>query len=122
MKNGFLGTNNSFHCGVNTIGIDEVSNAANEYREYQVALDRYCRSTHAIEFPRIPGPPRERGPFQRRPITFHKEVSDEHTQSPPDRTITVTTRGRICLGRRKLNLSVVFAGQNVGVKEVSDKI
>ena len=30
--------------------------------------------------------------------------------------------GRICLGRRKINLSVVFAGQNVGVKEVSDKI
>src|SRR5580658_6916496 len=39
-----------------------------------------------------------------------------------DRTITVTTCGRICLGRRKINLSVVFAGQNVGVKEVSDKI
>ena len=39
-----------------------------------------------------------------------------------DRTITVTSCGRICLGRRKINLSVVFAGQNVGVKEVSDKI
>ena len=26
------------------------------------------------------------------------------------------------LGRRKINLSTVFAGQNVGVKEVSDKI
>src|ERR1700733_9619121 len=39
-----------------------------------------------------------------------------------DRTITVTSCGRICLGRRKINLSIVFAGQNVGVKEVSDKI
>jgi len=39
-----------------------------------------------------------------------------------DRTITVTHCGRICLGRRKINLSTVFAGQNVGVKEVSDKI
>ena len=39
-----------------------------------------------------------------------------------DRTITVTQCGRICLGRRKINLSTVFAGQNVGVKEVSDKI
>jgi putative transposase len=39
-----------------------------------------------------------------------------------DRTITVTRCGRICLGRRKINLSVVFAGQNVGVKEVADKI
>jgi hypothetical protein len=34
----------------------------------------------------------------------------------------VTTCGGICLGRRKINLSVVFAGQFVGVKEVSDKI
>src|SRR5438105_6122162 len=39
-----------------------------------------------------------------------------------DRTITVTQCGRICFGRQKINLSTVFAGQNVGVKEVSDKI
>jgi Homeodomain-like domain len=30
--------------------------------------------------------------------------------------------GRICLGRRKSSLSKVFAGQNVGIKEISDKI
>jgi putative transposase len=39
-----------------------------------------------------------------------------------DQTITVTQCGRICFGRRKINLSTVFAGQNVGIKEVSDKI
>ncbi len=39
-----------------------------------------------------------------------------------DRTITVTHCGRICFRRRKINLSTVFAGQNVGVKEVSDRI
>ena len=39
-----------------------------------------------------------------------------------DRTLTVTQCGRICFGRRKINLSTVFAGQNVGVKEVSDRI
>jgi putative transposase len=39
-----------------------------------------------------------------------------------DRTITITQCGRICIGRRKINLSTVFAGQNVGVKEISDKI
>src|ERR1700681_3430033 len=39
-----------------------------------------------------------------------------------DRTITVTNCGRICVGRRKINLSIVFAGQNVGIKEVSDKV
>lgn len=39
-----------------------------------------------------------------------------------DRTVTVTTCGRICMGRRKINLSIVFAGQNVGIREVADKI
>ena len=39
-----------------------------------------------------------------------------------DHTITVTQCGRICYGRRKINLSTVFAGQNVGIKEVADKI
>ena len=39
-----------------------------------------------------------------------------------DRTITVTQCGRICIGRRKINLSGVFAGQNVGIKEVAEKI
>jgi putative transposase len=39
-----------------------------------------------------------------------------------DKTVTVTRCGRICFGRQKINLSVVFAGQNVGVKEVADKI
>jgi len=39
-----------------------------------------------------------------------------------DRTITVTNCGRICIGRRKINLSHVFAGQNGGIKEVSEQI
>jgi putative transposase len=39
-----------------------------------------------------------------------------------DRTITVTNCGRICIGGRKINLSHVFAGQNVGIKEVAEKI
>jgi putative transposase len=39
-----------------------------------------------------------------------------------DRTLTVTQCGRLCIGKRKINLSTVFAGQNVGVKQVSDRI
>ena len=39
-----------------------------------------------------------------------------------DRTITVTHCGRICLGKRKINVSQSFAGQNVGIKEVTDRI
>ena len=39
-----------------------------------------------------------------------------------DRTVTVTQCGRLCFGRRKINLSAVFGGQNVGVREVADHI
>jgi len=39
-----------------------------------------------------------------------------------DWTATVTTCGRICYNSRKINLSMVFSGQNVGVKQVSERI
>jgi len=39
-----------------------------------------------------------------------------------DRTVRVTRCGRICLGRRKINLSSVFAGQTIGIREVDDQI
>ncbi len=34
----------------------------------------------------------------------------------------VTTCGRICYNRKKINLSLVFAGQTVGIKQVEDHI
>jgi hypothetical protein len=39
-----------------------------------------------------------------------------------DKTIVVTHCGRICLGRKKINFSTVFAGQAVDIKEVHDDI
>jgi putative transposase len=39
-----------------------------------------------------------------------------------DRTLTVTQCGRICFGKRKINLSQVLAGHTVGVKQVSQNI
>ena len=39
-----------------------------------------------------------------------------------DQTITVTHCGRICFKSRKINLSHVFAGQNVGVTQVGERI
>jgi putative transposase len=39
-----------------------------------------------------------------------------------DRSIRVTQCGRICIGTRKINLSTVFAGQTVGIREVADQI
>jgi len=39
-----------------------------------------------------------------------------------DKTIHVRCCGRICLHRKKINLSTVFAGQAVGIKEVEEGI
>jgi putative transposase len=39
-----------------------------------------------------------------------------------DATFTVTQCGRICFKARKVNLSHVFAGQNVGVTQVGDRV
>ncbi len=39
-----------------------------------------------------------------------------------DKTIVITRCGRICLGKKKINFSQVFAGQAVGIKEVHDDI
>jgi transposase InsO family protein len=39
-----------------------------------------------------------------------------------DRNILVTACGRICLHRKKINISTVLAGQTLGIKEVDDGI
>jgi hypothetical protein len=39
-----------------------------------------------------------------------------------DKDILVTACGRICLHRKRVNLSTVFAGQTLGIKEVEDGI
>jgi hypothetical protein len=39
-----------------------------------------------------------------------------------DKSVRVTHCGRICMGKRKINLSTVFAGQLVGIREVEDQI
>jgi len=39
-----------------------------------------------------------------------------------DRSVRVTRCGRICIGKRKISLSQVFAGQTVGIREVENEI
>jgi transposase InsO family protein len=39
-----------------------------------------------------------------------------------DRDVLVTACGRICLHRKKINISTVLAGQRIGIKEVDDGI
>jgi putative transposase len=47
---------------------------------------------------------------------------EELTYPFHDQTITVTRCGRMCFNGRKVNLSHVFAGQNVGVTQVGERI
>jgi putative transposase len=47
---------------------------------------------------------------------------EELTYPFHDGTFTVTQCGRICFNGRKVNLSHVFAGQNVGVTQVGERI
>ena len=56
------------------------------------------------------------------PSTTAYRPPDEPEYPYHDRAIRVTQCGRICIGRRKINLSAVFAGQIVGIREVADKI
>jgi transposase InsO family protein len=58
---------------------------------------------------------------------YTPSVREYHPPDEPeypyhDRTIRVTRCGRICIGKRKINLSTVFAGQMVGIREVADEI
>jgi putative transposase len=39
-----------------------------------------------------------------------------------DKSVVVTTCGRICFKTRKINLSQVFAGQRVGIKQVEERL
>ena len=62
-----------------------------------------------------------------RAISIHLPRVSTNRQREPDypfhdRAIRVTRCGRICIGRRKINLSTAFAGQTVGVTEVDDQI
>jgi putative transposase len=47
---------------------------------------------------------------------------EELTYPFHDLTVTVTHCGRICFQGRKINLSHAFAGQNVGVTQVGERV
>jgi putative transposase len=62
------------------------------------------------------------------PVEIYQPSSRSYTGLPDldypfhDKTVVVTCCGRICLGKKKINLRQVFAGQAVGIKEVHDDI
>lgn len=61
------------------------------------------------------------GRFLRRSPRVYRGLP-ELTYPFHDHTIAVTGCGRICFNGRKVNLSHVFAGQNVGVTQVGERI
>lgn len=56
------------------------------------------------------------------PSVREYRTPDEPEYPYHDRTMRVTQCGRICIGKRKINFSTVFAGQHVGIREIADKI
>ena len=82
---------------------DEFIEVYNHQRPHQALGGRYPAElyTPSARIYRAPEPPE---------YPFH------------DRIVRVTQCGRICIGKRKTNLSIVFAGQFVGIREVADKI
>ena len=57
-------------------------------------------------------------PPSRRPYTGLPDIS----YPLHDREVVVTACGRICMYRKRINLSYVLAGQRVGIKEVDEGI
>ena len=54
-------------------------------------------------------------------VRLYQGIPDPHYPFH-DRTVMVTSCGRLCLYRKKINLSLSLAGQAVGVKEVDNGI
>ena len=57
-----------------------------------------------------------------RPATLLYQGLPDIDYPSHDKTIVVTNCGRICLGRKKITLSTVFAGEAVGIKDIHDDI
>jgi putative transposase len=94
--------------------------AANNFLQQQEKFDRFIecynqeRPHQAIDM-RYPSEL-----YQRSERSYHGLEPLEYPFH--DRTVAVTMCGRVCFATRKINLSTVFAGQNVGVKEVDEKV
>jgi putative transposase len=92
------------------------ANVLQQQARFDAFVDEYNheRPHQALEM-KVPGDLYTRSPRVYRGL-------DELTYPFHDATITVTSCGRICFKGRKVNLSHAFAGQNVGVTQVGDRI
>src|ERR1043166_4824250 len=92
------------------------ANVLQQQARFDAFVDRYNRSRpHQALAMKVPAELYARSPRVYRGL-------EDLTYPFHDHTITVTGCGRICFKRRKINLSHVFAGQNVGVTQVAEHV
>jgi putative transposase len=64
----------------------------------------------------------------KRPVDLYRPSNRPYNGVPPvsypfhDKTVTITACGRICVERKKIHLSTVLAGHDVGIKQVEERI
>ena len=92
------------------------ANVLQQQARFDAFVERYNRSRpHQALAMKVPAELYMRSPRLYRGL-------EDLTYPFHDHTITVTRCGRICFKRRKINLSHVFAGQNVGVTQVAEHV
>jgi putative transposase len=92
------------------------ANALQQQARFDTFIDQFNHERpHQALCMKVPGELYTRSP------RFYQGLTDL-TYPLHDWTGTVTDCGRICYKSRKINLSQVFAGQDVGVKQVDDHI
>jgi hypothetical protein len=64
----------------------------------------------------------EREVAQNDPLAVDRAEHPELTYPFHDRDVVITACGRLCLHRKRINISTVLAGQRLGIKEVDDGI
>jgi transposase InsO family protein len=94
--------------------------AANNFLQQQEKFDRFIDCYNQERPHQAIGMHYPAEIYQRSAREYHGLTELEYPFH--DRTVAVTMCGRVCFGSRKINLSTVFAGQNVGVKEVAEKV
>ncbi len=65
---------------------------------------------------------KEKGAFEACRQLFRERGLPELAYPFHDKEVLVTACGRICMHRKKINISTVMAGQRLGIKEVDDAI
>ena len=64
----------------------------------------------------------------KRPVDLYRPSNQPYKGVPPvsypfhDKTVTITACRRICVERKKIHLSTVLAGHDVGIKQVDERI